>query len=146
MSPRRRLRVLAIVTMLPLLTTISCATTTTTSTTWSVPSSPGWARYGSVESIQEIVQRTEGNPAGGALAGALIGGFLFHGRGPGRLIAAAGGAAIGAAVSQGSAETRAYHVLVRFEDGGYGVFIYRSYSPFRPGDRVTLTAQGLAGA
>jgi outer membrane lipoprotein SlyB len=144
MSPRGS-TLLKVVTLLSLLTPLSCATTTTTSTTWSAPASAGWARYGRVESIQEIVQRTEGYPAGGALAGALIGGFLFGGRGPGRLIAAAGGAAIGAAASQGSAETRAYHVLVRFEDGGYGVFIYRNYSPFRPGDRVMLTAQGLSG-
>ena len=143
MSPRGS-RLLTAATLLPLLTTISCAATTTTTTTWSAPSSPGWARYGNVESIQEIVQRTEGNPAGGALAGALIGGFLFGGRGHASLLGAAGGAAVGAAASQGSAETRSYHVLVRFEDGGYGVFVYRGYSPFRPGDRVMLTAQGLA--
>ena len=146
MSPTNRSNLLSLITMVPLLTALSCATTTTTSATWSTPSPTGGARYGSVESIQEVVQRTQGNPAAGALTGALIGGFLFRGRGPASLIGAAGGAAVGAAASQGSAETHAYHLLVRFEDGAYGVFVYRQYSPFRPGDRVMLTSHGLTGA
>lgn len=127
-----------------LVLSVSCATTSTTSTTWVEPP-PGanWVRPGHVESVQEIVQRVEGNPAGGALAGALIGGFLF-GRGPARLFGAATGAAIGAAASQGSAETRRYQVLVRFDDGAYGMFVYGGYPPFRPGDAVVLTPQGLA--
>jgi len=122
---------------------VSCATSTTTSMTWTDGGvAMGPPRPGHVESVQEIVQRTEGNPAGGALAGALIGGFLF-GRGPARLIGAAGGAAIGASASQGYAERRTYHVLVRFDDGTYGMFIYGGYSPFRPGEPVALTPQGL---
>jgi outer membrane lipoprotein SlyB len=121
-----------------------CATTSTSSTMLTAAAvQPVPARYGYVESVQEIVRRVEGNPAGGALAGALIGGFLFRGRGPGTLIGAAGGAMVGAAASQGSAETRTYQVLVRFDDGGYGMFVYRSYSPFLPGEAVVLTPQGL---
>jgi outer membrane lipoprotein SlyB len=121
-----------------------CSTTTTYST-WSESSAMGnWARPGHVESVREIVQRREGNPAGGALAGALIGGFLFGGRGPGALIGAAGGAAVGAAASQGSSETRTYQVLVRFDDGTYGMFVYANYPYFSPGQPVVLTAQGLA--
>ena len=127
-----------------ILSAAGCATTTTTSTVWTEPGYPGAWRPGRVESVQEIVQRVEGNPAGGALAGALIGGFLFGGRGPGRIFGAAAGAAIGAAASQGSAETRTYQVLVRFDDGTYGMFVYRGYSPFRPGEPVVLTPQGLA--
>lgn len=127
------------------LVTGSCATTTTTSSTWTAEGNAGELRSGHVESIQEIVQRTQGNPAGGALAGALIGGFLF-GRGPARLIGAAGGAAIGAAASQGYTERRTYHVLVRFDDGAYGVFVYEGYAPFRPGEPVVLTPGGLAHA
>ena len=92
------------------------------------------------------MQRVEGNPAGGALAGALIGGFLFRGRGPASLFGAVAGASIGAAASQGSAETRTYQVLVHFDDGAYGMFVYRGYSPFRPGEAVVLTPQGLARA
>ena len=122
----------------------SCAATTTTSTTWTEPAALGPPRSGHVESVREIVQRTEGNPAGGALAGALIGGFLF-GRGPARLLGAAGGAAVGAAASQGGSERRTYQVLVRFDDDGtYGMFIYGGYSPFQPGQPVVLTQQGLS--
>lgn len=122
-----------------------CATTATTSTTWTDPNTAGaWPHSGRVESVQEIDQHVEGNPAGGAIAGALIGGLLFGGRGPSRLFGAATGAAIGAAASQGSAETRTYHVRVRFDDGTYGMFVYRDYSPFWPGEVVVLTPQGLA--
>jgi outer membrane lipoprotein SlyB len=123
---------------------IACATTSTSSTTWVDPNAPGnWARTGRVESVQETVRRVQGDPAGGALAGALIGGFLF-GRGPGALLGAASGAAIGASASQGSAETRTYQVLVHFDDGEYGMFVYGGYSPFRPGEPVVLTPRGLA--
>ena len=124
---------------------IGCATTTSSSTTWTAPPGPGgWARAGTVESVQEIVRRVDGNPAGGALAGALIGGVLVGGRGPGALIGAAGGAAIGAAASQGTAETRTYQVLVRFDDGAHGLFVYAAYAPFHPGQAVILTPNGLA--
>jgi outer membrane lipoprotein SlyB len=141
-SAMRRFSRLVAVSALALVT--GCATTTTTSTTWTVDPQTGLAvpRPGRVESVQEIVRRVEGNPAGGALAGALLGGFLF-GRGPGRLIGAAAGAFVGAAASQGSAESRTYQVLVRFDDGSYGMFVYGGYSPFRPGDAVALTPQGL---
>ncbi|HXI56651.1 MAG TPA: hypothetical protein VNO55_11370 [Polyangia bacterium] len=122
----------------------ACATTATSTTTWVAPPAGNWTRPGRVESIQETVQRTEGSPAAGALAGALIGGFLFHGRGPASLFGVAGGAAVGAAASQGAREDRTYQVLVRFDDGGeYGLFLYRGYSPFRPGDLVVLTPNGL---
>lgn len=122
--------------------TLGCATTMTTSTTWS-ELTPYQGRPGHVESVREVVRRVQGNPAGGALAGALIGGVLFHGRGPATLFGAATGAAIGAAASSGTAESRTYEVRVRFDDGEEGMFIYDEYSPFRPGDRVVLTPEGL---
>lgn len=141
------MRATSSIAILSLIASLSCATTTTSSTTWVDPAAGGnWARAGRVESVQEIVQRVEGNPAGGALAGALIGGFLFRGRGPASLFGAVAGASIGAAASQGSAETRTYQVLVHFDDGAYGMFVYRGYSPFRPGEAVVLTPQGLARA
>jgi len=118
----------------------SCARTTTT-TSW--PSGGNWVRPGTVESVQEVVRRVQGNPAAGALAGALIGGILFHDRGPATLFGAAAGATIGAAASQGSAESRAYQVVVRFDDGTRGMFVYQAYSPFRPGQRVELSPAGL---
>jgi outer membrane lipoprotein SlyB len=78
------------------------------------------------------------------LAGALIGGFLFGGRGPRALVGAAGGAAVGAAASHGAVESRSYEVMVRFDDGTDGMFVFAGFPPFRPGDAVVLTSQGLA--
>lgn len=121
-----------------------CGTTTTSTTVWTQPTGNAWTRPGRVESVQETIRRDEGNPAGGALVGALIGGILFHGRGPATLFGMAGGAAVGAAASQGTYEQRTYQVLVRFDDGGYGMFLYRNYPPFQPGEPVVLTPQGLA--
>ena len=152
MKSSRILRAAAVflVTVMP-----ACATTQTTSTTWTDPNAGGgytngypygnpYGRAGQVQSIQEVVQRTEGNPVGGAIAGALIGAALFGGRGPEAAVGAAGGAAVGASASQGSSERRTYNVVVRFDDGAYATFTYYDYSPFRPGERVVLTPQGLA--
>jgi outer membrane lipoprotein SlyB len=124
----------------------ACSTTTTSTTTWrAAPGQPAWTRPGHVESVSEIVERTEGNPAGGALAGALVGGFLFGGHGAATLFGATAGAITGAASSQRPAtESRRYQVLVRFDDGGSGMFVYQAVSPFRPGQPVVLTAQGLS--
>jgi outer membrane lipoprotein SlyB len=123
-----------------------CATTEVSSAAWTEPGSPGyWQRTGHVESVREIVRRDVGQPVAGALAGALIGGFLFGGRGPAALVGAAGGAMVGASASQGTAESRTYQVLVRFDDDGtYGMFVYANVAPFRPGQPVALTPQGLA--
>jgi outer membrane lipoprotein SlyB len=131
-----------------LLLCASCATTSTSSTTWVDPGTAGTGppRTGRVASVQEVVQRVQGDPAGGALAGALIGSLITGGRGPARLFGAATGAAIGAAASQGSAETRTYQVQVRFDDGTAGMFVYQGYSPFWPGEAVVMTPQGLAPA
>jgi outer membrane lipoprotein SlyB len=127
----------------------SCATTTTTSRTWVAPPPPvpapvSWSKPGRVESVQEIVQRVQAHPAGGALAGALIGGFLFGHHGHASLFGAAAGAAVGAAASQHSSESRTYHLLVRFHDGTYGMFVFAGAPPFQPGQPVVLTPQGLA--
>src|SRR5882672_204659 len=116
-----------------------CATTTTYSTESTDEYSP---REGTVESVRQIVHRVEGNPAGGAVAGALIGAVLFGGRGPRTLFGAAAGAATGAALSQGSYETRDYEVVVRFDNGARGVFTYRDHSPFAPGERIALGPDG----
>lgn len=120
---------------------MSCAHETTTSTTWVAEGN--WQRPGTVESVREVVHRVEGQPVMGALAGALIGGILFHGHGPATLFGAATGAAIGAAASQGSAESRTFQILVHFDDGERGIFVFRDYAPFAPGARVVLSPQGL---
>ena len=146
MSPRRRPLTLAAAVIAVLAATLAqaCATTTTSSRTYTAqPPQPAWARPGYVESVREIVQRTEGNPAGGALAGALVGGLLFGGRHHASLFGAVAGAAMGASMSQGAAESRTYEVLVRFDDGNAGIFVYAGASPFGPGQPVVLTPQGL---
>jgi outer membrane lipoprotein SlyB len=119
---------------------MGCATTTTYSAEWT--SDEYSPREGVVESVRQVVQRVEGNPAGGAIAGGLIGAVLFGGHGPRTLFGAAAGAATGAALSQGSYETRVYQVVVRFDNGTRGMFSYRDYSPFAPGDRIALGPDG----
>jgi outer membrane lipoprotein SlyB len=119
---------------------LGCATTSRTETTWTAAGGyDETGRMGRVESVHEIVQRVEGNPAGGALLGAVIGGILTRGR----PIGVVSGAAVGAASSQGSAERRVFEVGVRFDDGVYGAFRYYGFSPFPPGARVVLTPSGL---
>jgi outer membrane lipoprotein SlyB len=117
-----------------------CATTTTYSAEY--PADEYSPRSGVVVSVREIVHRVRGNPAGGAAAGALLGAVLFGGRGPRGLFGAAAGAATGAALSQGERDIWAYEVVVRFDNGTRGVFTYRDYSPFAPGDRIELTPDG----
>jgi outer membrane lipoprotein SlyB len=138
---------LYLATVLLLALAPACATTTTTRTVWTDPGAVGYGRAGRVDTVQEIVQTTQGNPGAGAAAGALVGGLLFGGgRGPSAVAGAVGGAAVGASASQGSSEQRTYQIVVRFDDGGYGEFVYAGYSPFRPGERVAVTPGGLTRA
>ncbi|HEX9307933.1 MAG TPA: hypothetical protein VF894_10615 [Anaeromyxobacter sp.] len=131
--------------VVPALLLGGCVTTTTRSTMWGDPYAAGWARYGRVESVRETVQTQQGDPGAGAVAGAIIGGILFGGRSPAHTMAGAiGGAMVGAAASQGQGEERIYDVFVRFDDGALETFVYRNILPFRIGDGVALTAQGLS--
>lgn len=137
-----------------------CVVTTTRSTAWTDAQPESWARHGQVEAVRETVRETRGDPAGGAVAGAIIGGLVGstlgggthydrygrahqHGSAAGAVVGAIGGAMIGASSSQGQVSDRRYEVLVRFEDGGSETYVYANGSPFRPGDLVTLTPQGL---
>jgi outer membrane lipoprotein SlyB len=118
----------------------ACATTSKTTTTMSIPRND-IGRTGQVVSVQQTVERVQGNPAGGALAGGAIGGIAFRSR-----FGAAAGAATGAILSSGSSERRAYVVEVQFDDGTTGHFDYVDYAPFGPGQRVRITSGGLAPA
>ncbi len=114
------------------------------------PYAQQWARYGHVESVRETVQRQQGDPGGGAVAGAIIGGLLGNamsgGHGGATVAGAMGGAMVGAAASQGGAEQRLYEVFVRFDDGALETFVYQNVLPFRVGEPVALTANGLERA
>lgn len=120
----------------------ACATTSTQTSTWTVPE--GTVREGRVVAVQQVVQRTEGDPVGGALLGAVIGGMVLRNRhgGP-SLVGAAVGAGVGAAASSGSSTNVDYRVIVQFDDGYQQAFMYQDGVPFRPGDWVVQTSQGL---
>jgi outer membrane lipoprotein SlyB len=126
----------------------ACATTATTTTTWGNPEPQGsWIQYGRVENIRRTVHQAQGDPASGAVAGAVIGGVLgtaLGGRGFGTFFGAAEGAMIGANASQGGYAGQTFEVFVRFEDGTARRFVFENHIPFRPGDYVVWTAQGLA--
>jgi outer membrane lipoprotein SlyB len=132
---------------LPALLLSACVTTATSSRTWGEPYGQGWTRYGRVESVRETVHRQQGDPAGGAVAGAIIGGLLGNafsgGHGGATVAGAVGGAMVGASASQGAAEQRTYEVFVRFDDGAVEQFVYQNVLPFRVGEPVVLTANGL---
>jgi outer membrane lipoprotein SlyB len=145
----RALTCAAIVITAAAVTAGGCTTTTTTSQGWGnqPPYYPGAGRTGHVEWIQETVQRVDGNPAAGAVAGAVIGGIIGHaltgGHGDGVVFGAAEGALIGANASTGTAERRFYQVIVRFDDGNAGSFVYEGYPPFQINQPVEETPQGL---
>jgi len=124
----------------------ACATTT--GERYPYPDAPGgWAMYGRVEAIQQSGEYVHGDPGGGAVAGAVIGGLIgtaLGGRGFGTFVGAAEGAAIGAHSSMGGYVVPAFHVHVRFDDGSLRTFVYRNQLPFRRGEPVVWTAQGLA--
>lgn len=134
----RRISLMALTLILA--STTACAATTISRRSWTA------ARAGRVEAIHEDVRNVRGEPAAGAVAGAIVGGLVggaLTGRRSGAFAGAAGGAIIGAAASDQRHQIRTYEVVVRFDDGGSDAFRYRSYPPFRPGQRVTLTPRGL---
>lgn len=137
---------LAALVLLPALMLSGCVATTTRTQTWSSdPYGQEWARYGRVESIRETVRTQQGDPGAGAVAGAIIGGLLFGGHHPAQTIFGMGaGAMVGAAASSGSAEDRYYEIFVRFDDGAVERYIYQNVLPFRVGDPVVLSSQGLS--
>ena len=131
-----------------LLATLTPACAMTTPEEYAQPAPQGnWVLYGRVENFRETLHHQQGDPAGGAVAGAVIGGVLgtaLGGRGFGTFLGATEGAMIGANASQGGYVGRTFEVFVRFEDGSLRTFVYQDQLPFRPGDYVVWTPQGLA--
>jgi outer membrane lipoprotein SlyB len=131
-----------------LLAALAPACATTESQTSVEPAPQGnWVLYGRVENVRETLRHQHGDPAAGAVAGAVIGGVLgtaLGGRGFGTFVGATEGAMIGANSSQSGYAGRTLEVFVRFDDGSLRTFVYQDYLPFRPGDYVVWTAQGLA--
>ena len=99
---------------------------------------PARAETGQVVQVEEIVQHRERHPVAGAVAGALLGGAIFH---SGKAAIVGGG--LGAIASSGSSTRRTFEATVQFDDGQMGRFDFADWSPFRPGDRVVMTNDGL---
>jgi outer membrane lipoprotein SlyB len=121
-----------------------CYTESTTSRTYTAEPTAGPSyrtQFGRVVQIQEVTRERRGQPVAGAAAGALLGGAIFHSWG-----AAAVGGGIGALASSGRSGQRVVEVTVQFDNGERGVFDYQNYAPFRPGQRVVATGNGLQPA
>ena len=94
------------------------------------------ARGGHVVQVREVARAAQTTPMPGTPSGAMLGGIVFHRNGA----AVIGG---GFGLPQGALDRRAFEVVVSFDDGETGIFVYQDWSPYRPGDRVTLTPEGL---
>jgi outer membrane lipoprotein SlyB len=138
--------------LIPALLGTGCVHASTRTREWGEPAmgapQQAWERPGRVTRVRETVYEQRGDPGGGAVAGALVGGLLGHaitgGHGGGALVGALGGAAVGASASQGGAQETVYEVTVQFDDGGVQTYGFKGYLPFRPGEDVRLTPQGLS--
>ncbi len=93
---------------------------------------------GRVVQVQEVRRDVRGQPLAGAAAGALLGGVIFRSAG-----AAVVGGGLGAIASSGGSTRILYEVTVQFDNGERGVFDFKDWSPFAPGDYVVLTPSGL---
>lgn len=125
-----------------------CATTNPTSQGWlnqpTYVSSIG--RTGHVEWIEESIQRHREGSGAGAVVGAVIGGIIGYGLTGdhgGTMLGAVEGAMIGADAGSTTTVRIFYQVIVRFDDGNAGSFIYEGWPPFQVGQPVQEVPQGL---
>jgi len=138
---------IATLLLLPVLLLSGCVGVESTTRTWTEPQAAEPVWYGQVIQVRETVEELRGDPAAGAVAGAVVGGVigsaLTRGHGGG-LFGAVTGAMIGADASRVQ-QTRWFHdVVVRFDDGSLRTYRYEGQAPFRVGDPVVLSSQGLA--
>ena len=87
------------------------------------------ARDGRVVAVHEVAHAPP--PADGQLVGGLVfdsGGAVMIGDGFG---------------TAPRPDRHAFEVVVAFDNDQTGIFLYQDWSPFRPGERVLLTQQGL---
>ena len=107
------------------------------------------ARPATVESIRQVVEHknSPSNPLG-MIAGGLIGGGLgsLIGGGSGRtaatIIGALGGGYIGHNIQNSQTQT-VWEIGVKYDNGSWGTIRQTASPPFRIGDRVLVTDQGL---
>src|SRR5258708_3534337 len=107
------------------------------------------ARPATIESIRQVVEHknSPSNPLG-MIAGGLIGGGIgsLFGGGNGRtaatIIGALGGGYIGHNIQNSQTQT-VWEIGVKYDRGGGGRMGQAAPPPFRIGDRVLVTDQGL---
>ncbi len=107
------------------------------------------ARPATIESIRQVVEHknSPSNPLG-MIAGGLIGGGLgsLIGGGSGRtaatIIGALGGGYIGHNIQNSQTQT-VWEIGVKYDNGTWGTIRQTASPPFRIGDRVLVTDQGL---
>jgi outer membrane lipoprotein SlyB len=107
------------------------------------------ARPATIESIRQVVEHknSPSNPLG-MIAGGLIGGGIgsLFGGGNGRtaatIIGALGGGYIGHNIQNSQTQT-VWEIGVKYDNGTWGTIRQTASPPFRIGDRVLVTDQGL---
>lgn len=124
-----------------------CVTVPPARTTWTAPTHR--ARPGVIESVDEIKEHVASNASGDVLIGVFVGSFLFSAllfhHGPRFVVGAENGTSAIAASDGDPSTLPRYQVLVHFDDGGSMTLVYTNDVPFRRGERVVLTQQGLFG-
>ena len=106
------------------------------------------ARPATIESIRQVVEHKKNSSPLGMIAGGLIGGGLgsLVGGGSGRtaatIIGAVGGGFIGHNIENSQTQT-VYEISVKYDNGTWGTIRQTTSPPFRIGDRVLVTDNGL---
>jgi outer membrane lipoprotein SlyB len=106
------------------------------------------ARPATIESIRQVVEKKNSSSPLGMIAGGLIGGGLgsLVGGGNGRtaatIIGALGGGYLGNNIEKSQTQV-VYEIGVKYDNGTWGTIRQTASPPFRIGDRVLVTDQGL---
>jgi outer membrane lipoprotein SlyB len=106
------------------------------------------ARPATIESIRQVVEKKNSSSPLGMIAGGLIGGGLgsLVGGGNGRtaatILGALGGGYVGNNIEKSQTQV-VYEIGVKYDNGSWGTIRQTASPPFRIGDRVLVTDQGL---
>ncbi len=106
------------------------------------------ARPATIESIRDVVEHKDSSSPLGMIAGGVIGGGIgsLFGGGNGRtaatIVGAIGGGYVGNNIQKSQTHT-VYEISVKYDNGSWGTIRQTASPPFRIGDRVLVTDQGL---
>jgi outer membrane lipoprotein SlyB len=114
--------------------------------------SPGYAEYGTVQSIEQV-SGSSGSTVGGTVAGAAVGGVVGHqfGAGNGKDLAtvagAVGGAIVGHEIQKNAQERNGgqngYRITVRMRDGSRRTFTEDYAGDLRVGQEVSIVGDRI---